>query len=82
MRCGRSRVTREVKTFAERAEADGEVGDQFLLGAAAHPRAGAPGQEFRIFADIGNEIEQLVGPVGDQLAVGVGGHFLYAALAC
>ena len=65
--------------FAKRAEADGEVGDQLALGAAAHARGDAPGQELRIFADIGDQVEELVGPVGNDLALGVGGHQAEAA---
>ena len=71
---GRSRVTRLRKDFAERAEADGEIGRQFVAAAAAHARRDAPGQELRVFADIGDEVEHLVRPVRDDLAFGVGGH--------
>ena len=61
------------KAFAERAEADREVGEQLRFGLRAHPRAHAPGQELRIFADIGDEIKNLVGRVGDALLLGVRG---------
>src|SRR5271166_5132388 len=67
--------------FAKRAEADSEVGNQFALGAAAHARGDAPGEELRVFADIGHQIEQLVGPVWDDLALGVGGHQAEASFA-
>src|SRR5271166_4861465 len=62
------------EALAKRAEADGEVGDQFALGAAAHACGDAPGEELRIFADIGHQVEELVGPVWHDLPLGVGGH--------
>ena len=52
------------------AQACGEL----LIGAAAHASGDTPGQEPRILADIGYEIEELVRPVRDDLAFGMGGH--------
>src|SRR5262245_2714991 len=34
--------------FPERSEADCEIGHQFTLGAALHPRAGTPREELRV----------------------------------
>ena len=60
--------------FAKRAEADREVGDELVFGAAAHPRGGTPGKELRVLADIGHQVEELFGPVVNDQALGVGRH--------
>ncbi len=65
--------------FAKWPEADGEVGDQSVLGAAADTGRDAPRQELRIFRHIGHEVEKLFGPVGDDLAFGVRRHQAKAA---
>ena len=62
------------ETFAKRAEADGEVGDHLAFALGAHPGAEAPGQELGIFADIGDEIENLLRPIADHPALGMGRH--------
>ena len=44
--------------------------------AAADAGADAPGQELRVFADVGDQVEELLRPIGDDLAFGVGRHAL------
>ena len=60
--------------FAKWAEANGEVGDQVALGAAADARGDSPREELRILGDIGDQVEELVRPIRNDLAFGVGGH--------
>jgi len=55
-------------------EADGEVGDQLRLGVGDHPRRDAPGQEFRIAADVRDDVEKLFPRVGLDLLFGMRRH--------
>ncbi len=60
--------------LAKRAEADSEIGDEIAFVAAAHASSHAPGKELRILFDVRDQFEQLVGPVGHDLAFRVRGH--------
>ena len=62
------------ETFAKRAETDGQVGNFVGLGAGADARADTPGQEFGVASHIGDEVEELVRAVGNELTLRVGGH--------
>lgn len=50
--------------FLEGAEADDEIGDSFRLARGADPDGDHPGQELVIAADVGDEVEELLGRVG------------------
>ena len=60
--------------LAQRLEADDEVGDHLGLAVRADPRRRHPGQELLIAADVGDEVEQLLGRVGQDPLFGVARH--------
>jgi hypothetical protein len=62
------------EVLAKWTEPDCEIGNEFSLGSAADAGSDAPRKELRILFDIGDQIEQLVRTVWDNLALRVRGH--------
>jgi hypothetical protein len=69
------------EVLAKWAKANGEIGNELSLGAAPYARRDTPGKELRILIDIGDQVEQLVRSVRDDLALRVRGHQAEAACA-
>jgi hypothetical protein len=73
------------KSLAHHFEADHEVGDHGLAGRGrllfTDARAGAPGQELRVFRDVADQLENLVRPERQDLLFGVDFHSA-AGLTC
>src|SRR5208282_4746665 len=65
--------------LAHHAPADQQIAEDDVVAALADARAYAPGQEFGIALDIGDEIEHLLRRVGQEALLGVGGHRARAA---
>ena len=60
--------------LAEHAEPDHQIGDDQIRLALADPRADAPGEEFRVALDIGDQREELLGRIGEHPLLGMGRH--------
>src|SRR6185437_10202334 len=64
------------EALAHHLVADEEIAEDFVALALADARADAPGQEFGIALDIGDEIEELRLGIGEKFLLGVGRHRL------
>ena len=69
------------EALADHPEADHEVGDDLALRAAADARGEAPGQELRIALDLRDEVEELLGRIGQQPLLGMRRHGARARLS-
>ena len=70
------------KALADHLKPDHQVGDHVRVGLLADARGDAPGQEFGVVLDVGDEVEHLLGPEWHHAGLFDHRHGLQAAFDC